>query len=100
MIEKRQYFELINLLNKSNKTKNEVTDFEFFIENNRLYFGQKNRQRLIIANRVSGALWREACIIEQSELEEFIVLLLNKKIQNVDSINNLIKSSLFKSDSK
>ena len=49
MIEKMQYFELVNLLNKFNKNKNELTEFIFFIENANLYFGQLGKQRLALA---------------------------------------------------
>ncbi len=95
MIEKQQYFELVNLLNKSNKAKNQTTDFNFFIEDNRLYFGLPNQQRLLIAIRNATTKWSVARATKLFELEDFITHLLNVELSDVNQVNELIKSSLF-----
>lgn len=100
MIEKKQYFELINLLNKSNKTKNETTEFVFFIENDQLYFGQPGRQKIIIATCGELLNWRPAGATNFFELERLISNFINVKLKNLDQVNLLIIKSLFNLDTK
>ncbi len=100
MIEKQQFFELMNLLNKSNKTKNETTEFIFFIEQDKLYFGQTGRQKFLISvyDRYDG--WSSAGYTIFVELELFISKLLFKNTSGNIDIDRTIKESLFQKSSK
>ena len=100
MIEKQQFFELINLLNKSNKTKNETTEFLFFIEKDKLYFGQAGRQKLLISVYDSYDGWSPSSCTKFVELETLISRLLLKKTSSNIDVDKLIKESLFQKSSK
>ncbi len=100
MIEKQQFFELINLLNKSKKTKNETTEFIFFIEKDKLYFGQTSRQKLLIAVYDNYNGWSFAGYTKFFELELFISEVLLKKTSSHPDIDKIIKESLFQKSNK
>ncbi len=95
MLEKQQYFELINLLNRSNSTKNELTDFIFFIEAGKLYFGQPSRQKLILAIQTNSKIWQSSGYTKFIELEFFVSELLQYSLKNNVSVDKLLKESLF-----
>ncbi len=100
MIEKQQFFELMNLLNKSNKTINETTEFIFFIEQDKLYFGQSSGQKFLISVYQKSKNWISAEYSHFTELEEFISVVLNENASNNVDINKILKESLFQMSNK
>lgn len=99
---KKEYFDLINKLNQSNKLKNQASDVYFYINKTDL-FGEKffaaissNQKILLIEKNFNGS-WRPANLSGFFELEDFLATLLNLP-ECEENLTDFIKSHIFKLD--
>ncbi len=96
---KEEYFELLRLLNKSNKTKNEVTHLRFVTDNSdpnhlKLYASISNGQKILLCQKKKETNWWPSQFSGLNQLEKFICYQLNAMTE-LDSAD-LILGNLFK----
>ncbi len=95
---KEEYFELLRELNKSNKTKNEVTQLTFIVEeseqNQRKLYASISKDQKVLLCIQSDNILRPAGFSGYDHLEEFIYKnFISKSYENVTEI---ILRNLFK----
>lgn len=95
---KEEYFELLRQLNKSNKTKNILTQLTFIVEGSNKYQGMlyasisKDQKALLCIQ--SGNVWRPAGFSRYDHLEKFICSHLRSATNEI--VTDLILRNLFK----
>ncbi len=94
---KEEYFELLRHLNKSNKTKNEVTQLTFIVEKSdqyqeKLFASISKSQKLLLCIQTKK-VWRPAGFSGYNDLENFIC----KNVQSAinQNMTRLILRNLF-----
>ena len=92
---KNSYFELVNRLNQSNKVKNQITEPQFFIIENRLYLGLSLSQKLVICSRLNRC-WYASQITGFDLFEQKIARLMNNSGNDQNNLDIQIKKLLFK----
>lgn len=96
----KEYFELIKLLNSSNKIKDQKTEIYFFIQANegteKLYAAISESQKIYLCYKPALNIWRPGNVSGYFELEKFICRSLSVQIPGDTNLTNFIKSHLFK----
>ena len=74
---KLEYFELIKLLNKTNKTKNEITKLSFYVDESnkqhlKLYAALSKDQKILLCEKKNRNKWISTGVTQFSELEKFL----------------------------
>ena len=74
---KSEYFELLKLLNKSNKVKNEITKLSFYVDDSnslhlKLYAALSEDQKILLCEKNKYDNWTPSNITQFSQLEEFM----------------------------
>lgn len=95
---KEEYFELLRLLNKSNKTKNEVTKLTFIVESSDKYQGMlyasiSKDQKVLLCTQ-SDKILRPAGYSGYDNLETFICNIVKSIFEK--NITEIILRNLFK----
>ncbi len=95
---KSEYFELLKLLNKSNKTKDEITKLSFYVDeannhNLKLYAALSKDQKILLCEKKSNKKWRASNASKFSELEKFIAL--NANDYCLENFTSLILTRIF-----
>ncbi len=96
---KLEYFRLINKLNLSNKTSNELTQIIFVIETfavNKLmlYAALCPQQKILLCQNINR-IWVPAEYSSYNRLEKFICVLLNNKKSQCLDLSEYITSHIF-----
>src|SRR3989344_1413698 len=98
---KKEYFELVNKLNSSNKIKNQNTEIYFYIDESdlssaKLFAAISNTQKILLCEKVYDiGDWGPLYLSGFSNLEDFLVKILNKK-KHETNLTEFIKSHIFK----
>ena len=99
MIEiKLEYLELIKLLNKTNKLKNEMTQVTFFVDDTnkqhlKLYAALSADQKILLCERIGNRYWSACRLTQFSKLEDFLAEnVINYSFEN---FTNLILARIF-----
>ncbi len=92
---KQNYFELVNRLNQSNRIKNQITEPQFFIIENRLYLGLSLSQKLVICSCLNRC-WFASQITGLDLFEQEIARLMNNSGNDQNNLDIQIKKLLFK----
>lgn len=97
---KMEYFNLINKLNLSNKLKNQNTEIYFYVDETdftvaKLFAAISKGQKILLIEKNSKGYWEPVYLSGFSNLEEFLVKLMNTQKQ-VGNLTDLIKSHIFK----
>lgn len=74
---KSEYFELLKILNKSNKVKNEITKLSFYVDasnsqNLKLYAALSIDQKILLCEKKGRSKWRSTNTSQFSDLDKFI----------------------------
>lgn len=97
---KKEYFELLKKLNRTNKQKNLNTDIYFYIDDSDsnfliLFAAISKDQKIILADKMFKKNWIPKYLSGFSDFEEFIVEILNTEKLN-DNLTDQLKSHIFK----
>lgn len=97
---KKEYFDLLNKLNWSNKLKNQGTDIYFYIDETdpkaiKLFAAISKNQKILLIEKSYSGSWKPKCLSGFFNLEEYLVELLSEQKYEAD-ITDLIKSHIFK----
>ena len=98
---KKEYFDLINKLNQSNKRKNQDTDVYFYIdevdaESAKLFAAISDIQRILLCEKKYNLKsWAPLYLSGFSNLEDFLVTLLSEQKYET-KLTDFIKSHIFK----
>lgn len=98
---KKEYFDLLNKLNQSNKHKNQNTNIYFYIDeadpnSMKLFAAISAAQKILLCEKVYDAGdWEPLYLSGFSNLEDFLVKILNKK-KHETNLTEFIKSHIFK----
>lgn len=99
LIIKREYIELVNLLNTGNKTKNQKTEVNFLIKANgfeKQLFAEISKDQKLFLCLSLNEYWIVASSTQFINLSKFICNLLNtKKIFEPVELSQLIRNSIF-----
>ncbi|MEK6628901.1 MAG: hypothetical protein AABY53_09765 [Bdellovibrionota bacterium] len=98
---KKEYFELINRLNQSNKLKNQTTEIYFYIDEGdlsgaKLYAAISNVQKILLCEKDSAQLWSAVYFSDFTNLEDFIAAILNEHKKYSGTLTDFIKLHIFK----
>ena len=99
---KNEYLELVQRLNRSNKSRNQLTALYFHLDSTdpdhlKLFAAVSIHQKLLLCEKKEGGLWVPVETTSLFELVEFLTSLLNK-VKDTSNITTLIKSNIFKSE--
>lgn len=97
---KKEYFDLINKLNKSNKHRNQNTEVYFYIdetdsETAKLFVAISNEQKILLAEKNYLGTWKAKELSGFFNLEEYLVTFLDRRKSEID-LTYFIKSHIFK----
>lgn len=97
---KKEYFDLLNKLNRSNKHKNQNTEIYFYIDEAdlstaRLFAAISDTQKILLCERKFNDYWESAYLSGFFNLEDFLSVLLNEK-KCATNLTDFIKSHIFK----
>lgn len=93
---KKEYFELINKLNQSNKIKDLNTEIYFYISHtSQLFIAVSADQKILLCQKTVNNFWIPAHLSGFDNFEKFVAMLLNS-VAPSDNPTKLIKSELFK----
>lgn len=87
----KSYFEIVALVNKGNRKINEQTEAKFFIEQDKLFLGINEKQKVQLCKK--EVLWVPSGS-GHNELEQFVCRLLRE--ENMSKLDEIIKRNLFK----
>ncbi len=97
---KKEYFDLINKLNQSNKRKNQTSDVYFYINTTdpigeKLFAAISSNQKILLVEKNFNGSWRPLYLSGFFELEDFLATILNLP-ECETNLTDFIKSHIFK----